>query len=162
MPNNPSSNEQTTEVIPQLDALPTRESVPNTPAISESVARIERENEAAEAHKEDARLVKYAIGKINDVVQWLAMVVEISLLVRFLLKLAGATPSNMFASFLYAVTDVILIPFHGILPDIVFRPNQQAFEWATLIAMGMYGLLFYFFRRFLRIPISEPEGGVPK
>ncbi len=158
MPNNPDPNEQmarqTTEAM-KMDALPTREVVPYTPPLAENVAQTEADT--VETRKEEARLVKYTIGKVNDVIQWLAWVIEITLLVRFLFKLIGASPDNMFAIFLYSVTEVILIPFHGILPDLVIRANVQAFEWATLIAMAMYGLLFLMIKRFLRIPISEPE-----
>ena len=160
MPNNPYPNEQigmqTTEVM-KMDALPTREVVPLTPQLAENVAQTETEAETVETRKEEARLVKYTIGKVNDVMQWLAWVIEITLLVRFLFKLIGASPDNMFAIFLYSVTDVILIPFHGILPDLVIRPNIQAFEWATLVGMAIYGLLFLMIKRFLRIAISEPE-----
>lgn len=163
MPNHQYPNEQigmqTTEAM-NMDALPTREVVPHTPPLAENVAHTETEPETVETRKEEARLVKYTIGKVNDVMQWLSWVIEITLLVRFLFKLIGASPDNMFAIFLYSVTDVILIPFHGILPDLVIRQHVQAFEWATLVGMAMYGLLFLMIKRFLRIPISEPEENV--
>jgi hypothetical protein len=35
--------------------------------------------------------------------------------------------------------------------------NYRTFEWQTLIAMGIYWLMFWAIRRFLRILITGPE-----
>lgn len=106
--------------------------------------------------REDAFTVKFAIGKLNDYLQWFLMVMETILLLRFLLKMFGANPQNLFASFVFALTDILLTPFTGIVPPISLHSNQ-AFEIATLIAMAVYFLLFYALKRFLRILISSPE-----
>lgn len=42
--------------------------------------------------REDAFTVKFAIGKLNDYLQWFVMVMEVILAFRFLLKLFGANP----------------------------------------------------------------------
>lgn len=106
--------------------------------------------------REDAFTVKFAIGKLNDYLQWFLMVMETILALRFILKMFGANPGNLFASFVFALTDILLTPFNGIVPPISIHPNQ-AFEIATLIAMAVYFLLFYALKRFLRILISNPE-----
>lgn len=106
--------------------------------------------------REEAFTVKFAIGKLNDYLQWFLMVMETILLLRFLLKMFGANPQNLFASFVFALTDILLTPFTGIVPPISLHPNQ-AFEIATLIAMAVYFMLFYALKRFLRILISSPE-----
>lgn len=106
--------------------------------------------------REDAFTVKFAIGKLNDYLQWFLMVMETILALRFVLKMFGANPENLFASFVFALTDILLAPFTGIVPPISIHPNQ-AFEIATLIAMAVYFMLFYALKRFLRILISSPE-----
>ncbi len=112
--------------------------------------------EEAAVRQEEARTVRYAIGKLNDFIQWFVTVLEVLLALRFLLKLIGADPNNLFAGFLYALTTIVLVPFDSIVHTPSLRTNQ-AFEWSTLIAMAIYWLLFWAVRRFLRILISSPD-----
>lgn len=112
--------------------------------------------ETENGSREDAFTIKFAIGKLNDYLQWFLMVMETILALRFILKMFGANPANFFASVVFALTDILLTPFNGIVPSISIHP-QQAFEIATLIAMAVYFLLFYALKRFLRILISNPE-----
>jgi hypothetical protein len=129
----------------------------STPAAAQPVPILETpEAENAETRLEEARTVKYAIGKLNDFLQWFMAVLEITLAIRFLLKLIGADPNNMFAGFCYALTEIILLPFVQIVKDPSLHTNQY-FEISTLIGMGIYYLLFWAVRRFLRILISGPE-----
>src|SRR5258708_4734481 len=106
--------------------------------------------------KEDALTIKFAIGKLNDYLQWFLMVLEVILVIRFLLKMFGADPVNIFANFIFSLTEILLVPFAGIVPSLSLHQNQ-AFEISTLIAMGVYFLIFYALKRFLRILISSPE-----
>jgi len=110
-----------------------------------------------ETRHEEALTVRYAIGKLNDFIQWFIAVLEITLAIRFILMLIGADPNNLFAGFLYALTDIILFPFRTIVHSASIHPPYQAFEWSTLIAMAIYALLFWAIARFLRILISSPE-----
>lgn len=132
--------------------------VTNTPTVNAAGEEVPRPEDAPEVvePREEARTVKFAIGKLNDFLQWFVVVLEIMLLIRFVLKLIGANPANMFAAFLYALTDIILYPFLNLVSSPSLHQNQ-AFEWATLIAMIIYWLVFYAIRRFLQILISEPE-----
>ncbi len=113
--------------------------------------------DSEETRHEEALTVRYAIGKLNDFIQWFIAVLEVTLAIRFVLKLIGADPNNLFAGFLYALTDIILFPFSTIVRSPSIHPPYQAFEWSTLIAMAIYALLFWAIGRFLRILISSPE-----
>ncbi len=148
MPNS-SFPDDTTSVQPrqmeELQPKPTPQTPP--PPVVDTVP----EEEAA-VRQEEARTVRYAIGKLNDFIQWFVTVLEVLLAIRFLLKLIGADPNNLFAGFLYALTTIVLVPFDSI----VHTPSAR-FEWSTLIAMAIYWLLFWAVRRFLRILISSPE-----
>ncbi len=100
--------------------------------------------------REGALNVQFAIGKLNDYLQWFLMVLEIMLGLRFLLKMLGADPASIFANFIFSLTGVLLIPFQGTAPTISLHIHQ-AFEFSTLFAAVIYFLLFYALKRFLRI-----------
>ncbi len=142
-------NAQTTEAIPPMEELQPKPT-PHMPPANEPVAPA-AELESLEIRQGEARTAIFAIAKLNDFLLWLAVVLEITLLLRFFLKLIGANQSNVFAGFLYAFTDIILHPFSGIVGSLF------TFEWSTLIGMLVYGLIFYAVRRFLRILISNPS-----
>ena len=148
---------QAANVLPQQmemeDLQPRKVSPAAAPA---PIADTSSDGESAETRLEEARTVRYAIGKLNDFLQWFMAVLEVTLAIRFLLKLIGADPNNMFAGFCYALTEIILFPFLAIVKDPSLHQNQ-AFEISTLIGMAIYYLIFWAVRRFLRILISGPE-----
>ncbi|GCE19136.1 YggT family protein [Dictyobacter kobayashii] len=160
MPNNPYPDEPTraqpTDVLPQRERmadLPPRSAPPPMPA---PPPRELAEVENAETRQEEARTVRYAIGKLNDFLQWFLVVLEVTLFIRFFLKLIGALQINLFVGFLYSLTDIVLFPFSNIVNSLKVRGGQE-FEWSTLIAMLIYWLIFWAVRRFLSILISSPE-----
>lgn len=106
--------------------------------------------------EQEIRRVIFAIGKLEDFLQWFGIVLEVILAIRFILKLIGADPNNIFASLLYGITKVVLFPFLGIVASPSLRTNQ-AFEFSTLIAMAIYAMVFWAARRFLHIIINQPE-----
>jgi hypothetical protein len=113
-------------------------------------------DESAEIQQEERLTFQFAVSKLTDFLQWFAAVLEVTLLIRFILKLIGADPTNLFAGFVYSLTDIILFPFSTIVHSPSIHTNQ-AFEWSTLIGMAVYWLVFWAIRRFLRILISGPE-----
>lgn len=149
---------QPTEVVPRgerMPDLPPKAAPPPMPPLTLDETKIDVEN--VEARQEEARTVRYAIGKLNDFLQWFMAVLEVTLAIRFLLKLIGADPTNLFAGILYALTDIILFPFSNIVHSPSVHPPYQEFEWSTLIAMIIYALIFWAIRRFLSILITSPE-----
>lgn len=149
---------QPTDVLPQrerMDDLPKKTVLP--PPVIQSGPETIVEVESAETRQEEARTVRYAIGKLRDFLQWFVAVLEVTLGLRFLLMLIGADPSNLFAGFLYALTDIVLFPFKGIVHSLSIHPPNQWFEWATLIAMAIYWLMFWAIGRFLHILVTTPE-----
>ncbi len=147
-------DEQATEAVPPMEELQPRPVVHAEPA-HEAIAPVE-EAESEDIRPVEARTAAFAIGKLNDFLQWLAVVLEIGLLLRFILKLIGANSANPFAGFLYTLTSIVLYPFANIVGSASIRPDQ-AFEWSTLIAMLVYWLIFFAIRWFLRILITSPE-----
>lgn len=164
MSHNPFPNEQT-EAMEELQPRPIPQTpVPHSPApyptqqnIGTTPQPVPAEIEGGEAHnREDALTIKFAIGKLNDYLQWFLMVLETILVIRFLLKMFGADPLNLFANFIYSLTEILLVPFKGIVPSYSLHANQF-FEISTLFAALIYFLIFYALKRFLRILISSPE-----
>ena len=161
MRNNPYPNDpintQTTDIIPRLPDLPPKP-VQQAPApIPENVVHSETEDEGEKLQQEPpGQTLALVFGKVNDFLQWFAIVLEIALMLRFLFKLIGASPGNVFASFIYALTNVILLPFNNLINNPSLQSNQ-AFEWTTLIAMAIYALIFWLLRRLIRISISPPK-----
>lgn len=165
MYNNPSPEEKTEpmeelqpkRVVPQTPPSQPAAAYPASLSPGGSFQPAVIEVEGGETHtREEALTIKFAIGKLNDYLQWFLMVLEAILLIRFLLKMFGADPANLFASFVFSLTDILLVPFNGIVPSLSLHTNQ-AFEISTLIAMAVYFLIFYALKRFLRILISSPE-----
>jgi hypothetical protein len=155
-PNDPTSVQPAGTYPPAMEELPKKQPPPRPQAPQTPLDTTTSEADLVETRQEEARTVRYAIGKLNDFLQWFMAVLEVTLAIRFLLKLIGADPTNLFAGFLYALTDIILFPFSTIVRAPSIHPNQ-AFEWSTLIAMAIYWLVFWAIRRFLRILISGPE-----
>lgn len=163
MRNNPYPNDpiniQSTDIIPPLPDLPPKpvQQAPQPVAENTSYTENVDEGEKIQIQPEPpGQTLAYVFGKVNDFLQWFAIVLEIALLLRFLFKLIGASPDNIFASFLYALTTVILLPFSNLVTNPSLHVNQ-AFEWTTLIAMGIYALIFWLIRRLVRISITPPK-----
>jgi uncharacterized protein YggT (Ycf19 family) len=162
MPNNISPDEPT-EIMPPIQQLKPVSQTPAPPpqgarpstvvAASQSTSAGDEDTQS----REDALTIKFAIGKLNDYIQWFVMVLESILLIRFVLRIFGADPTNPFASFILALTQILLVPFGGLLPNPGFRPPIQAFEFTTLFAALIYFLIFFAFKRFLHILISNPS-----
>ncbi len=145
-------NTQPTDVMPDLPL----KQVPHTPPVNESASQVESE-ESIIRQDDSEHMLKFVIGKVGDFLRWFSIVLEVTLLIRFLFKLIGADPANIFANFLYALTETILLPFSNIVPNPSFHPPNEAFEFTTLIGMGIYWLVFWLLGSFIRILVSEPQ-----
>lgn len=145
-----------------LDSLPPRQAQVMAPKQNgqppkeEKPAYTARNEQEVDTDVEEERTVSYAIGKLIDFLMWFSVTIEVVMAIRFIFRLVGADPGNLFAGFIFSLSDIILVPFASIVPNAI-RPPYQAFEWSTLIAMVIYWLVFWAIRRFLAILASEPE-----
>ncbi len=175
MPNNPLPDEPT-ELMEQLQpktasSPPAQQSAANpppapmvqrTPAAHPNPAPSGANHQAVvnpgveeTNDREDSLTIKFAIGKLNDYIQWFLTVLEAILFIRFVLKMFGADPGNYFANFIFTLTQVLLVPFYNIIPQVSLHANQ-AFEFSTLFAMLIYFLVFLGLKRFLNILVTNP------
>jgi hypothetical protein len=148
------NDSQAIEAVPPMEELQPRPVAHAEPA-HEASAPPEKA-ESVEIGPVEEPTAVFAIRKLNEFLQWLAVVLEIGLGLRFILRLIGANSANPFAGFLYALTNIVLYPFADIVGQSSIKPPDQAFEWSTLIAMLVYWLMFSAIRWFLRILSPEP------
>jgi len=78
------------------------------------------------------------------------------LAIRFVLSLLGANRGNGFADFIYSVTHPFVAPFFGL-----FSYKEQfgtsRFEFETLIAMLVYGLVMVVLAKLVTIGSRQPR-----
>jgi hypothetical protein len=159
-PSNPS------EAIPPMDPLPLK---PNPPQYSTQPPSSPTPETATQPQQQVSSEVKgeiaveqadnwiYAIKKLNDFLFWFMTVLEVILGIEFFLMLIGAYQNNLFASFMYTLTVIPLLPFTGIVPPTKLGNGTAVIDWSILIAMAIYFLAIYAARSFLRIVVSNPE-----
>ena len=100
---------------------------------------------------------KKTIFRFYQVIWYILSVIEVLFAFRFLFKALGANPFNGFTSFVYTLTDPLVLPFQGIVKTIGSGVN--VIEWATLIAAGVYLIIAYGLVTFLQFvkPVSQEE-----
>ena len=75
----------------------------------------------------------------TQIVWYLVGIIEVLLAFRFLLKLFSANAGAGFTAFIYTVTQPLTIPFSSVFG--MSRVEGSLFEWTTLLAAVVYGLI---------------------
>lgn len=80
---------------------------------------------------------------IANVVWYIYGFIAIILLIRFVLKLLSANPSNSFVDFMYSLSGVLSAPFDSIFGVSTTSTGQttSVFEPSILVAIAVYGLI---------------------
>lgn len=87
---------------------------------------------------------------------WLGLgILEVLFALRVFLKLIAANPANMFASLLYAFTDLFLFPFAGLTRTPA--AGGMVLEIHTLIAMVVYALAAWALERLVWVVFYRPR-----
>src|SRR5439155_24074295 len=76
-------------------------------------------------------------------------VVDGLLLIRVVLKLLGASTTAGFTEWVYGVTNVLLAPFHNLLPTI--GNEQSLLEVSGVVAVLVYALIGWALARLMEI-----------
>ncbi len=86
---------------------------------------------------------------------WLALsAVETVIGLRFLLTLVEANRNNLFASWIYAASDWLLLPFQGLLKNPVI--NGIELDILALVALLVYSLATYLVVRLVWLVFNRP------
>jgi hypothetical protein len=81
------------------------------------------------------------IYQVTRLIWTILAVLEIMLGLRFLLKLMGANAASGFGSLVYGTTALFVAPFNGLLS--FWSSGNLVLEVTTLVAMGIYALIFW-------------------
>jgi uncharacterized protein YggT (Ycf19 family) len=84
-----------------------------------------------------------------DLIYLVFGVVDGLLLIRLVLKLLGANTTAAFTQWIYNVTDVLLAPFHNLLPTI--GSNNSVLEMSVIVAILVYALIAWVLARLMAI-----------
>jgi hypothetical protein len=82
------------------------------------------------------------LDRISLVLYFVLGALEILLVLRLVFRLLDAATDNGFISFLYNLSGVFVAPFNGIFNDQTLG-RGNVLEFSTLLAMGIYALLFF-------------------
>jgi len=85
-------------------------------------------------HPQQVYEKKKALFRSYQIAWYILGSLEILLVFRMAFKLLGANPLSPFVSLIYGVTDLIVLPFKGILSEGLLTQQGSVFEWSTLIA----------------------------
>ena len=93
----------------------------------------------------------------TQIVWYIVGLIEVLLLFRFILKMTGANATAGFSYFIYSITSFLTIPFTSVFG--ISRSENNIFEWTTLLAMFVYGLIGWGIVKifFMSKTVSTPE-----
>lgn len=85
---------------------------------------------------------------------WLVFgVLEVLIAFRLVLQMIGANPGSGFANFIYSITQIFVLPFQAIVPNVTY--SGGAIEIASIFALIVYPILAWVLVRAFRIIFSD-------
>ena len=81
------------------------------------------------------------LSRVIRIISYLVSALLVLLLLRFLLRLSGANPENMFANFIYNLSEPFFAPFDNLFMNPTDLVGTNVFDVNVLVAMGAYALL---------------------
>jgi len=129
-----------------------------------SSVRIENEDkmtqykEVRTSQHEDGQEKQVTSFKVTQIIWWLLGFLEAILALRFIFKLIGVNAANPFATFLYNLSGFFVKPF----ASLTGAPEAagMVFEFSTLLAMVIYGLVGFGIERLVYVFFYRPRGNV--
>ena len=89
------------------------------------------------------------LDRLVQIVYVVTFVVDVLLIIRFILKLLAANPDAAFTSFIYGITEGLVMPFTGVFPNAVQKGN--VLEPAALLAIVIYSLVAFLLVRIMEM-----------
>lgn len=92
-------------------------------------------------------------------VYYLFGAIDILLAFRFLFKLAGANNGSYFVTFIYTITNLLIMPFEGIFRRFSAQgvETTSVFEPAVIVAVIVYTVIAIGIVKFIRISSGEEQ-----
>lgn len=107
---------------------------------------------------EEGRGMRVATFKATQLIWLFLGLLEVGLALRFVFKLIGVNPGNLFAAFLYGITDLFVAPFATLTG--APAAGGMVLEISTIIAMIVYLLLGWALERIVYVLFYRPRGPV--
>lgn len=106
-----------------------------------------------------ARREATSFQTVEYLVYFMFGVLEILLVFRLILKLAGASVSSVFVGLIYGVTGIFILPFEGIFRQATTPglETTSVLEPATLISIVVYAVLAWAIVRLILIFSGEKQ-----
>lgn len=82
---------------------------------------------------------KKTIFRFYQVIWYVLVVIEVLIALRVILKIIGANPASGFVNLVYSITDLLVLPFQGIVRTTV--SGNSIVEWSSVIAAIIYLLV---------------------
>lgn len=82
---------------------------------------------------------KKKIFRFNQIIWYILVFIEILLIFRAVFKAIGANPLSGFVSMIYSITNVMVLPFQGIIGSAV--SGNSIIEWASIIAGVVFAII---------------------
>lgn len=100
-----------------------------------------------------------AASRLQSFVMTVVGIINGFLVIRFLLSALAANPSNLFASFVYTLTEPIVSPFQGLFAvgDTTIDGTNSRIEPETLLAIGVVLLVGWAISRLIALGKSNPS-----
>jgi len=109
-------------------------------------------------HREAGQASRVTIFKATQLIWLLFGILEAAIGLRVLFKLIAVNPANLFASFLYKVTDLFLFPFASLVRSPA--SGGMVLEVSSIIAMVVYLLVAWAVERIVYVLFYRPRGPV--
>lgn len=128
------------------------------PAVYEQPA-VYRDEVVSDRVVEDESVNRFtALDLATRVIWFLAGLLTVGLVFRFILKATGANTGSSFVRFIYNSTAAFVAPFRGIFSDSVSGNN--VLEVSTIVAIVVWALIAFFVTWLLGILLGGPSRGV--
>ena len=106
----------------------------------------------SDSEESQGRLKTY---KSTQIIWLIFGLIEAMLGLRFVFKLVAVNPNNPFASLLYSVTDLLLVPFSNLASSP--SANGMVVELSTLLAMLIYAMFGWALERLVYVLFYKPK-----
>jgi hypothetical protein len=78
-------------------------------------------------------------NRVAEAIWWVVALIDTLILIRFILKLLGASTASGFVQFMYGITEGLVAPFHGIFNTTA--AGRSVLEPESLVAIAIYTLI---------------------
>jgi uncharacterized protein YggT (Ycf19 family) len=98
------------------------------------------------------------LRRTSTTIRFVFIVIEITLALRFFLKLVGANPNSPFGVFLFGITSPLTAPFESLVKDPKIWSGEV--EFTTVLAMIVYPVFCWILIRSIQLMFYREQGGL--